>query len=633
MKRSPALLLCAVLVTATWPLAAFAADDAIRFGEVAVDDHPEVRVPVTLPAAPDGALPDGAFELHEDGHPRDATIEYRGSEGLQLLLLMDTTGSMGGPPIAGAKQAATNFITELPDGTEVAVMEFATDATLLTGFEADDDEHLAAIDELAADGRTALYDAVTAATEVFAEDEDAARVIILLADGEDNASEGTVDDAVVALTDASVTLYSVEYLTDFTDEDAVRELANATGGAVLEADDAAELLAVYQQLGRDLVSRYLVSYVTDAGGSVELELVVDHPDGRLVGRHDVMLPAVRVEPPGEDEEVSRPAPPPTSIIAPPGWTATAMVIGGTIAWFVAIGLLALAWFLPRRGRSQLAGTATRHAGTTPGLSELANRATLLAERGMGQRRFQRDVSNGLERAGLNLRTGEFVVLVASATITAAAVGLLLQGWVSAILLVAVTTIASRLVVTIRAERRQARFNDQLGETLQLLAGSLRAGFSLMQAVDAVARETDRPSSEEFSRLVVETRLGRDMNEALRAMAERMRSDDFLWIVQAIEIHREVGGDLAEVLDTVAGTIRERNQIRRQVQALSAEGRLSAYVLLALPFGVGLVIMITNPSYLAELTSGGLLGWSLLGIGAVLMLVGVVWMRRLVRLEF
>jgi tight adherence protein B len=155
---------------------------------------------------------------------------------------------------------------------------------------------------------------------------------------------------------------------------------------------------------------------------------------------------------------------------------------------------------------------------------------------------------------------------------------------------------------------------------------------LMQAVDAVARDADAPTSEEFGRLVVETRLGRDPADAMRSLADRMGSDDFSWVVQAIEIHREVGGDLAEVLDNVGNTIRERDQLRRQVKTVSAEGRLSGIVLIALPFFIGLWMLVTNPSYIGELTQG-LIGWSMLALCAVLMTAGALWIKVLVRLKF
>ncbi|HEX6336355.1 MAG TPA: type II secretion system F family protein, partial [Jiangellaceae bacterium] len=124
----------------------------------------------------------------------------------------------------------------------------------------------------------------------------------------------------------------------------------------------------------------------------------------------------------------------------------------------------------------------------------------------------------------------------------------------------------------------------------------------------------------------------DLTEALSDVAERMDSDDFRWITQAIAIHRQVGGNLAEVLDTVANTIRERGQVRRQVESLSAEGRLSAYVLIALPFFVVLFLSLVNPGYLAVFTATAI-GWAMLAVAGVLLVVGIFWLRATVKVEF
>jgi tight adherence protein B len=131
---------------------------------------------------------------------------------------------------------------------------------------------------------------------------------------------------------------------------------------------------------------------------------------------------------------------------------------------------------------------------------------------------------------------------------------------------------------------------------------------------------------------VETRVGRDLGAALDEVAERMGSDDFSWIAQAIAIHREVGGNLAEVLDAVGHTIRERNAIRRQVRALSAEGKLSALVLMALPFGIAGFIGATNPAYLARFTQS-LLGYGMLAAAVLLLVVGGLWLKKMVSIRF
>ena len=191
---------------------------------------------------------------------------------------------------------------------------------------------------------------------------------------------------------------------------------------------------------------------------------------------------------------------------------------------------------------------------------------------------------------------------------------------------------AKLALGVLAARRRKAFADQLDDSLQLLAGSLRAGHSLLQGLDAVSREAEKPTSVEFARLVNETRVGQDLAAALDAAAERMQCEDFAWVAQAIAIHREVGGDLAEVLSTVGHTIRERNQIRRQVGALSAEGKLSAAVLMALPACVAIFLFLTTPSYLAPFTES-LVGWGMLLAAGGLMLVGALWLRKVVRFSF
>ncbi|MGY2004200.1 type II secretion system F family protein [Blastococcus sp. SYSU DS1024] len=238
----------------------------------------------------------------------------------------------------------------------------------------------------------------------------------------------------------------------------------------------------------------------------------------------------------------------------------------------------------------------------------------------------------LERAGMATTLPNFVLAVGLATVVAGLVGGLLGGPLLAVLFVVLVPVGAKLLLGFRAGRRQAAFADQLDDSLQLMASSLRAGHSLLRAVDSVSHEAEAPTSEEFARIVNETRVGRDLSDALDEVAARMGSDDFTWVAQAIAIHREVGGNLAEVLDAVGNTIRERNAIRRQVKALSAEGKLSAVVLMALPFGVTGFISITNPAYIAKFTES-LVGYAMLAAAAVMLLAGGLWLKKTVAIRF
>ena len=288
---------------------------------------------------------------------------------------------------------------------------------------------------------------------------------------------------------------------------------------------------------------------------------------------------------------------------------------------------------PRQTSSQLAGSTlkgVRNRGAL--LTSLGQQATQFAERSLSHGDRGSRLGLALERAGIAMRPSEFAVLTATATFAVFAVALLLTNVVAAVVAAVLVPVMCRIGVTALATRRSEKFADQLEQTLPLMSGSLRAGFGIMQAFDAVARESDSPTSEEFHRLVVETRLGRDLTDSTGALAKRVNSEDFDWVVQAIEIHRQVGGDLAEILDSVSGTIRSRNRIRRQIKALSAEGRLSAIILFVLPFAMFAVMTAVNPDYVAELTSQSL-GLTLLLVAGVMLAVGGLWLRRIVRLVF
>ncbi len=238
----------------------------------------------------------------------------------------------------------------------------------------------------------------------------------------------------------------------------------------------------------------------------------------------------------------------------------------------------------------------------------------------------------LENAGVKMRLQDFALLVIVASLVAGLVGYLVAGLLLGLGLALVVPLLAKFGLRFLGARRQRAFADQLDDSLQLLASSLRAGHSLLQALASVASEADEPTSEEFARIINQNRVGRELSHALDDTARRMASEDFVWVTQAIAINREVGGNLAEVLDGVGHTIRERNQIRRQVKALAAEGKLSAYVLMALPVGIAGFLSMSNPAYMAKFVES-LAGYALIVAAGVLFLVGGLWMRKVVSFKF
>lgn len=243
----------------------------------------------------------------------------------------------------------------------------------------------------------------------------------------------------------------------------------------------------------------------------------------------------------------------------------------------------------------------------------------------------------LERADLPLRLGEWAVLRAVAMIVGVAGGMvLLQGGLLPSLIgIFLGGLLGQVVpasfLKFAASRRSKTFERQLPDVLTLVASSLSTGFSLLQALDAVARDAAEPSAKEFARALAETRIGTDLNDSLEHLADRMDSVNLRWTGMAIKIQRDVGGNLAETLRNTAATLRDRESLRRQVNALSAEGKLSAYILIALPIGVFLFMLNTNRHYV-ELLWTTMIGIGMLVGGLISLAIGVFWMRKVVIVE-
>ncbi len=189
----------------------------------------------------------------------------------------------------------------------------------------------------------------------------------------------------------------------------------------------------------------------------------------------------------------------------------------------------------------------------------------------------------------------------------------------------------RFGLTVKIGRRRAKFADQLPDILQFLAGSLRSGFSLAQGLDAAVREGTQPVSAEFARALAESRIGVEIEDTLDQVADRMESADLRWTVIAIRIQREVGGNLAEVLGNTVETMRERAQLRRHVRALSAEGRLSAYILVGLPIFVAGWLFLVRRSYISVLYTTTV-GIVMLVFAIAMMIAGAFWMRAMIKVE-
>jgi tight adherence protein B len=246
---------------------------------------------------------------------------------------------------------------------------------------------------------------------------------------------------------------------------------------------------------------------------------------------------------------------------------------------------------------------------------------------------ERGLAHRLDLADVKRKPAEWTLLTLCAGVALASTLILLG--VTPLLGVPIGLVAGWLAqhvyLGIRIGRRRAAFGEQLPDVLQLIVGSLRSGFSLAQAVDAVVRDGTQPAAGEFSRALAETRIGVDLEDGLNHVADRMECGDLHWVVMATRIQREVGGNLAEVLKNTVDTMRERAQTRRHVRALSAEGRLSGFIVVGLPIVLGSWLTLSKPQYMSPLFTTPI-GVMLVAGGAGLIVVGAFWIRALIKVE-
>lgn len=265
----------------------------------------------------------------------------------------------------------------------------------------------------------------------------------------------------------------------------------------------------------------------------------------------------------------------------------------------------------------------------------SNKRTALADRvnrRLSHLSFAERIERQLIAADSNLSVGEFLLLRAGVTLGAFFVGWLISGRVVSGVALA---LAGWVAVGIDLRRRQAKrakaFANQLPDMLTMLIGSLRAGYGLLYAVAVVEKEMPEPIAGEFGRVVKETALGYSIGEALDRLVDRMQNDDLALVVTAIHIQNEVGGSLADVLEVISKTIRERIQLQGQIRAITSQQRMTGSLLTGLPFLVGLALMVLNPEYLMGIFQPG---WVLaIPIGATMMVIlGNIVMRKVTTID-
>ena len=315
-----------------------------------------------------------------------------------------------------------------------------------------------------------------------------------------------------------------------------------------------------------------------------------------------------------------------------------MSVGVLLALVIAIGISLSFWLVSSLVRSQteviqdrLETYAARGRSTGP---ERRPRRTIAVrlDQELRKRAFGRQLAEDLSRADMQLRLSEFVVLCILAGVLSVLLGLILFGTpVLAALLGFMGYFLPRLHLKQRMASRLKAFNEQLGDALRLLVSSLRSGYSILQSLDVVASELPDPIATEFARVVREVGLGLSQEEAFNNMLKRVKSDDLDMMVTAINVQREVGGNLAEILDTISETISERVRIQGEIRVLTAQQMISGYLVTGLPFAVSMLLFAINRSYMSQMFND-LCGLAMAATGLLMVTTGFVLIRKLVRIE-
>jgi tight adherence protein B len=541
-----------------------------------------------------------------------------------VVFALDRSQSMSGRSLSNALNAARAFVHMKARDDKLGLVAFGSGAVEVTPLSSSTDDLSASLGAMTVDlhGGTALYDAVVQSARILRSDSLAGRVIVLLTDGRNVTSSGhSLDDAITAAKKAGAVVYAVGIKGKQFDPEPMKMLAKQTGGRFVLATSAGRLSAIYHGIASELSRSWRVSYVSSATPGAKVRL-----QASLVGAGSasVRLPVEIAGSGGGGSFL------PSFVFS----------VAGTIFIGLIVALIALVVLRQvasaRRGswvETRLAphvGVAghKRGVGTRERLSAVAAlfRAT---ENVLGNLNYWQRLTLMLERAGLPLKTVELVWTMAGMGIGLAVIASLTGAGALPVLIMLVAGGALPYgFVWFKMKHRLDAFENQLPDLLVTMAASLKAGHSFKQGLQAAMEEGQDPAAGEFRRVLTQSSLGRPLDEALKEMSDRLGSSNFEFVITAVTIQRQVGGSLAQLFDMVADTVRQRQQFARKVRSLTAMGRMSASVLVGLPFFLAGVLALINPAYMSPLfhTHAGNV---MIGLGLCSMAIGSLMLKKVV----
>jgi tight adherence protein B len=589
---------------------------------VSTSSYPHVRFSVVTDTTSRQAP-----QVSENGTLLDNVQATNLGSSTSIMLAIDRSRSMAGQSIKDAAAAADVFVTTKPHGDAIGLVAFGSRALTLTSFSTSTIDADGALRAISVDPHsgTALYDAITLASEQLAARPAGGRVLIVLTDGRDVSSRSSLAEAIAAARNAGVAVYAIAIAgPEFTPQP-LQALASATGGSFFRASASGALAGVYARIASQLSRTWQMSYLTAARPGDRVKLRVNVP-GQGAAARDVQVP---------DGPGGAAAPPGPSRLLPQGFYRSP---AGTVLVALAAGLIALLGYaillsaqksvwVKRRLEPHIAPDRVKKRQR----ERLATFASVVSatERALGNMRQFRWLSRLLERADLPVRAAEFAYIMLGCGFAVGLLAGVATGSVLPFFLgLPIGCTVPLGVVHMKARRRLGAFDNQLPDLLVTMAASLKAGHSFRQGIQSVVDEGMEPAAREFKRVLTDTQLGRPMEASLLEMADRVGSKNFSFVITAVTIQRQVGGSLATLFDMVAETVRDRQQFSRRIKALTAMGRMSAYVLVGLPIALAGILTVINHNFMAPLWTTHI-GHILIFLGLGMMAVGSAFLKKIV----
>jgi tight adherence protein B len=603
--------------------------------EAAGSGFPARSYVLSLPAGMQ--LKPGAVRLFENGSRVDGltVTPVGGSKAKQfgVVLAIDASISMRGKPIAGAMAAARALATERQPNQLLGVVTFnnsVTTALPLTNDQGAIDAVLSRTPPL--NQGTHLWDGVDAAVAMLEDRNVEAGSVVVLSDGADLGSRVTQASAAAHARNARVSIYAVGLQSRFFDRAALTSLARDVGGTFILAQNVESLAKIYEQLGSRFASEYLLNYRSLAGPNVHVKVgvIVDGLSG--VARTEYDTPALAVAKPGAA------APYKPSALSEIWTSAVTMSIVGIIAAGLIGAGAAAVLSGPRVGtvRKRMAEFVSVPAAGR----ETTRRPTAFVTEKMleGTETMLRGSSHWkrwrweLEIAKVTMPPEQIAILTAIGSLLMfLLINVVFGSLLVAIVLAAGVPLAVRSLLKRKLAKQRKMFAEQLPDNLQVLASALRAGHSFIGALSVVVNDAPNPARSEFQRVVADEQLGVPIDQALHVVVERMQSRELEQVALVAALQRETGGNTAEVLDQVTDTIRERFELRRTVQTLTAQGRMSRWVLTLLPLFLLIVITLINPGYM-DVLYDSTTGRVLLVLSGISVAAGSLVIKRIVNIK-